>query len=206
MGPTSLAERLTVQLTPVAGLANEIITAAYEDYSIKALTTTLPNVDRDAHRARVSGLLVWIHVADGLVAAGATDRLPEGFVVLTNDKQHNSGRYLIRFPGGLLTIRRAPHDDGKDEGQFMQESFAEMTEELDKAALPDEQQAARVWLKIAPNGGSVFAAEDRHGHQVKVPLLDLLNATTPPAAGLSLAPAQTQVRSRLRSDEQTDAQ
>jgi hypothetical protein len=206
MGPTTLAERLTAQLTPIAELMDASITLAYERYSIKALRTKLPDIARDAHRARASGLLVWQHVADGLVALAAADRLPEGFAILTSDKQHNSGRYLLRFPGGLLTIRRAPHDDDKDEGQFMQESFVEMTKELDKAALPDDQEAARVWLKIAPDGGSTFAAEDRHGHQVKVPLADLLAASTPPVAVPTQVPATTQVRSRLRSDEQSDAQ
>src|SRR5947209_2429143 len=169
MEPPTLAERLRAQLTPIAELMDDIIASAYEEYSMKALREKLPDVDREAHRARVSGLLVWQHVADGLVAAAAADRFPEDFFVLTSDKQHNSGRYLFRFPGGLLTIRRTPHDDDKEEGQFMQESFVEMTEELDKAALPDEQDAARVWLRIVPDDASTFAAEDRHGHQVKVP-------------------------------------
>ena len=153
MRPRTLAERLTVQLAPPPDL---------ERGHRRRLRRVLgQGVDRrvaqrwrHAHRARVSGLLVWQHVADALVAAAAIGRLPEGWAVLTSDKQHNSGRYLVRFPGGLLTIRRAPHDE-KGEGQFMQESFTEMTEELDKLAVPDEQEAARVWLKIAPNGGSL---------------------------------------------------
>lgn len=206
MEPATLAERLSAQLTPIAELMEDVIASAYEEYSMKALREKLPDVDREAHRARVSGLLVWQHVADGLVAASAADRLPEDFFVLTSDKQHNSGRYLFRFPGGLLTIRRTPHDDDKAEGQFMQESFVEMTEELDKAALPDEREAARVWLMVAPAGASTFAAEDRHGHQVKVPLADLLNAITATAAGPTLRPGTTRVRSRLQADDQSDAQ
>jgi hypothetical protein len=206
MTPTTLADRLTVQLAPAGALVNDVITDAYSGYSIKAVALALPNITRDAHRARVSGLLVWQHVADGLVAAVAAGRLPDGWAVVTSEKQHNSGRYLLRFPGGVMTIRRAPHDDEKDEGQFMQESFAEITEALDKAAMPDERELARVWLKIAPNGASLFAAEDRHGYTVKVPLLDLLAVGTQPAAGPSAAPGTTQVRSRLRSAEQSDAQ
>jgi hypothetical protein len=80
-----------------------------------------------------------------------------------------------------------------------------MTEELDKAALPDEREAARVWLMVAPAGASTFAAEDRHGHQVKVPLADLLNAITATAAGPTARPGTTQVRSRLQADDQSDA-
>lgn len=205
MEPATLAERLTAQLTPIAELMDDLIASAYEEYSMKALGEKLPDVEREAHRARVSGLLVWQHVADGLVAAAAADGFPEDFFVLTSDKQHNSGRYLFRFPGGLLTIRRTPHDDAKEEGQFMQESFVEMTDELDKAALPDEREAARVWLMVAPAGASTFAAEDRHGHQVKVPLADLLNAVTATAAGPTTRPGTTQVRSRLQADDQSDA-
>lgn len=205
MASVTLADRLTVQLRPIAELMDDTIAAAYEKYSLTTLRDKLPEVGRDAHRARVSGLLVWQHVADGLVLAGTDDRLPDGFAVLTSDKQHNSGRYLFRFPGGLLTIRRTLHDDDKDEGQFMQESFAEMTDELDAAALPDAQDASRVWLKIAPAGASTFAAEDRHGHQVKVPLADLLAASVPLATGPAPRPAPTQVRSRLRSGEQSEA-
>ena len=206
MASTTLAERLTTQLAPAAPFVSEVIADAYAKYSVKAVSVALPKVERPAHRSRVSGLLVWQHVADTLVGAASSGDMPVGWAVLTSDKQHNSGRYLLRFAGGLMTIRRAPHDDEKEEGQFMQEGFAEMIEELDKAAMPDEQEAARVWLKIAPGGGSVFAAEDRHGHTVKVPLLDLLAIGARPTTGPSAAPASTKVRSRLRSDEQSEAQ
>jgi hypothetical protein len=206
MGTVTLQERLTAQLTPIAVLMEEIIEAAYDSCSVKGIGETWPALRRDAHRARICGIVVWAHVADGLVEAAVDDRLPEGFAVLTSDKQHNSGRYLFRFPGGVLTIRRTPHDDEKSEGQFMQESFREMTEELDKAALPDEQDAARVWIRIAPANGTVFVAQDRHGHQVKVRLADLLDSATAPIQSLGTTPpAATQVRSRLARAEDSGA-
>jgi hypothetical protein len=206
MGAATLQQRLTAQLTPIAGLMDEIIDTAHDQCSIKSIGETWPALRRDAHRARISGIVVWAHVADGLVEAAADDRFPEGFAVLTTDKQHNSGRYLFRFPGGVLTIRRTPHDDEKFEGQFMQETFREMIEELDKAALPAETEASRVWIRIAPNGATSFVAQDRHGHQVKVPLADLLQngaASMQPAP--TSPPAATHVRSRLTSDQDADA-
>jgi hypothetical protein len=206
MGTTTLQERLIEQLTPIAELMDEIIDTAYDTCSLRSIGDTWPRLRRDAHRARIRGIVVWAQVVDGLVDAAADGRFPEGFAVLTSDKQHNSGRYLFRFPGGVLTIRRAPHDDGKDEGQFMQETFREMIEELDKAALPDDSDAARVWIRIAPQGDTAFLAQDRYGHQVTVPLADLLQhaaATVQPVS--ATPPAATQVRSRLTAERDTDA-
>jgi hypothetical protein len=206
MGAITLHQRLTAQLTPISGLMDEIIDTAHDQCSIKSIGKTWPGLRRDAHRARICGIVVWAHVADGLVEAAAEDRFPDGFAVLTTDKQHNSGRYLFRFPGGVLTIRRTPHDDEKSEGQFMQETFREMIEELDKAALPDKTDAARVWIRIAPKGATTFVAQDRHGHQVKVPLADLLQNAAASVQPVSTSPpAATQVRSRLASHQGTDA-
>jgi len=203
---TTLQERLTAQLTPIAELMDEVIETAYDECSVKSVGETWPRLRRDAHRARICGIVVWAHVADGLVDAAAHGRFPDEFVVLTTDRQHNSGRYLFRFPGGVLTIRRTPHDDDKSEGQFMQETFREMIEELDKAALPNETDASRVWIRIAHTGATTFVAQDRHGHQVKVPLADLLQNAT---AIVQSAPAgplpATRVRSRLTSDQNSDA-
>jgi hypothetical protein len=206
MGTTTLQERLTAQLTPIAELMDEIIQTAYDECSVKSIGETWPRLRRDANRARICGIVVWAHVADGLVDVASDGRFPDGFTVLTTEKQHNSGRYLFRFPGGVLTIRRTPHDDEKFEGQFMQETFREMIEELDKAALPDENDASRVWIRIAPTGATTFVAQDRHGHQVKVPLADLLqNAAAAVQPAPASPPPATQVRSRLTSDQDTDA-
>ena len=202
----TLRDRLIEQLAPIGPLLDELVVAAYANGGPRPTTAAYPGLRRAAHLKRVSGIVVWAHVADGLVDAASDGRFPDGFAVLTTDKQHNSGRYLFRFPGGVLTIRRTPHDDEKSEGQFMQETFREMIEELDKAALPDENDASRVWIRIAPTGATTFVAQDRHGHQVKVPLADLLQnaaATVQPAP--ASPPPATQVRSRLTSDQDTDA-
>ena len=68
----------------------------------------------------------------------------------TTEAQHNAGRYAFTFPGGVFTVRREPHDDEKDEGLFMQESFKEVTDLLDQQGAPDAKDGMRVWIKIAP--------------------------------------------------------
>jgi hypothetical protein len=78
MGTTTLQERLIDQLTPIAELMDVIIDTAYDKCSIRSIGETWPRLRRDAHRARIRGIVVWAQVVDGLVDAAADGRFPEG--------------------------------------------------------------------------------------------------------------------------------
>lgn len=133
-------------------------------------------------------------------------RFPTGFSVATTDAQHNAGRYAFTFPGGVFTVRREPHDDEKDEGRFMQESFKEVTGLLDQQGAPDAKDAMRVWIKIAPAGGTRLTALDRYDHRVKVYLTDLLTASAPPSTPYPGSTTQrTQVRSSRKPEQDSAA-
>jgi hypothetical protein len=158
---------------------------------------------RVAHLKRVTGTVRWILVADGLVAAGAEEDLPDGFSVRSTESQHNQGRYAFAFPGGVFSVRREPHDDDHDQGRFLQTSFEHVTQMMDAAGSPSAATAVRVWIAIAPEGRTKLTARDRHNHETVVTLTELLEAATVPATSATAPePARTQVRSnRARTRE-----
>jgi len=201
-----LEDRLIEQLAPIGELLAELIDAAHSECTVQHVATAFPELRRPAHLSRLSGIAAWAHLADGLVEADRQERFPAGFSVATTDAQHNAGRYVFRFPGGVFTVRRAPHDDEKDEGLFMQESFKEVTELLDKLGATDEKEGVRVWIKMAPGGATTLTAQDRHGYQVKISLTNLLDAGLAPATPHPASSvAKTQVRSSLKPAQDAEA-
>ena len=166
----TLRDRLIEQLAPIGSLLDELVTAAYAGGGTRPTATAYPSLRRAAHLKRVSGIVCWVLVADGLVAAHEEGRFPEHFSVRSSDAQHNSGRYAFAFPGGVFSVRREPHDDDQDEGQFLQQSFEEVTKVLDEQGSPDATTAVRVWISIAPDGQTKLTARDRHDHEVVVTL------------------------------------
>jgi len=189
----TVEDRLIEQMAPIGELLQELIEAAQAKSTVQHAAASYPQLRRDAHLSRVSGIVCWALVADGLVEAARQGRFPTGFSVATTDAQHNAGRYAFTFPGGVFTVRREPHDDEKDEGLFMQESFKEVTDLLDQQGAPDDM---RVWIKIAPADATKLTALDRHKHWVKVYLTDLLTASVPPT---TLYPGSSTQRTQVRS-------
>jgi hypothetical protein len=111
---------------PIAPLLREVITAARTASSFDATAKANPEIGRASHLHRLAGTKRWILVADGIVSAAS--RLPDGFTVETTEAQHNSGQYVFRFPGGVFTVRRQPHE-GSDEGVYIQECLESLLEE-----------------------------------------------------------------------------
>lgn len=203
----TVEDRLIEQMAPIGELLQELIETAQAKSTVQHAAASYPQLRRDAHLSRVSGIVCWALVADGLVQAAEQGRFTTGFSVATTDAQHNAGRYAFTFPGGVFTVRREPHDDEKDEGLFMQESFKEVTDLLDQQGAPDAKDAMRVWIKIAPAGGTKLTALDRHDHRVKVYLTDLLTASAPPSTPYPGSTTQrTQVRSSRKPEQDSAAE
>ncbi len=201
----TVEDRLIEQMAPIGELLQELIEAAQALSTVQHAAASYPQLRRDAHLSRVSGIVCWALVTDGLVEAARQGRFPTGFSVATTEAQHNAGRYAFTFPGGVFTVRREPHDDEKDEGLFMQESFKEVTELLDKQGAPDEKEGMRVWIKIAPAGAAKLTALDRHKHWVKVYLTDLLTASATPSTPYPGSIQRTQVRSTRKPEQDSAA-
>src|SRR4051794_11716446 len=86
-------------LVPLFG---ELIAEARRASSFAAVATANPEVTRDCHIHRLAGTKRWMLVADGLVARSS--EMPDGYAVVSNDIDHNAGKYVFRFPGGVFTV------------------------------------------------------------------------------------------------------
>lgn len=206
MATTTLQDRLIEQMAPIGPLLSELVDEALANSTIQHVSAAFPLLRRLAHLSRLSGTAGWALVADGLVDVAGRDQLPEGFGVLTTDAEHNAGRYSFRFPGGVFTFRRLPHDDEKEEGLFLQQSFKELIDLLDAQGAPEADEVVRVWIQVAPGGRTRLTARDRHNHEVVVTLADLVSAWALPTAShpSSGAAPRTRVRSTRVDKEVAD--
>lgn len=204
MATTTLENRLIEQLAPIGPLLMELIDAAHADSTVKHAATSYPKLRRDAHLSRVSGTVCWALVVDGLVDAAKQGRFPNSFSVDTTEAQHNAGRYAFTFPGGVFAVRREPHNDSKEQGRFLQESFKQVTKLMDEQGAPNAETAVRVWIRIAPEGQTKLTARDRHNHKSVITLSDLLEASAPPATPHPASDTRTtQVRSTRKPEQNT---
>jgi hypothetical protein len=177
-----LDERMIQDLAPVAPLLDRLIESANTETTPKLVAQAFPGLRRPSHLRRVGGMARWAEVADGLVAADHAGELPAGYSLGTDEADHNRGQYAFRYPGGVFTLRRSPHDDEQHEGVFLQQQFQEIVDLLDEQGAPDADDAVRVWIKIRPEGNTTFTARDRYGHETTVTLHEILAAaSTPPA-------------------------
>jgi hypothetical protein len=203
----TLENRLIEQLAPIGPLLTELVDAAHTDSTVQHAATSYPNLRRDAHLNRVSGTVCWALVVDGLVDAAKQGRFPEGFSVNTTEPQHNTGRYAFAFPGGVFAVRREPHDDSKEQGRFLQQSFKQVTKLMDEQGSPSAETAVRVWIRIAPEGKTKLTARDRHNHKIVITLSDLLEISTPQATRHPASDTRkTQVRSTLKPEQDSAAE
>jgi hypothetical protein len=203
----TLEDRLIEQLAPLGPLLTELVDAAHADSNVQHAATSYPKLRRDAHLNRVSGTVCWALVVDGLVDAFKQGRFPNGFSVNTTEPQHNAGRYAFAFPGGVFAVRREPHDDSKEQGRFLQQSFKQVTKLMDEQGAPGAETAVRVWIRIAPEGKTKLTARDRHDHKTVITLADLLEASAPPATPHPASDThRTRVRSTLKPEQDSAAE
>ncbi len=201
----TLEDRLIEQFAPLAPLLERLVDSAVAETDVTVAAKAFPTLHRVAHMRRVAGMARWAIIADGLVAAELVGELPDGYSVRSTDSDHNRGQYTFRFPGGLFTLRRAPHDDEKPEGVVMQQQFEQIVRLMDEQGAPGAEEAVRVWIRPRPDGKTTFTARDRHRHETSVTLADLLSAITPPAGAHPGAPVtpRTVVRSKVTQDTDT---
>lgn len=132
------------QFKPLVPVLEEVIESARLNSSVESLEELHPAIARAAHLRRVSGTMRWILIADGLVARAGS--LPQGYRVLSQESDHNAGRYVFGWPGGVLTVRRQPHDE--DEGLYVQERLEEVLAATDLAPGLDLGADAIAYLSV----------------------------------------------------------
>src|SRR4051794_36956848 len=107
MPPLIERDDVMARFRPIMPLLNDVIDKARAAIDYDLTVAANPEVKRAAHLRRFAGSKRWVMVADGLVALAR--EFPVGFHVQSTEEEHNSGKYVFSFPGGVFTIRREPH-------------------------------------------------------------------------------------------------
>jgi len=126
MAPLIERDDVKARFRPIMPLLNDVIDEARGATAYDVTSAAHPDVTRAAHLRRFAGSKRWVMVADGLVARAA--ELPAGFHVHSTEEDHNAGKYVFGFPGGVFTIRREPHQ-AENEGQYLQLSLDRVRED-----------------------------------------------------------------------------
>ena len=126
MAPVIERDDVKARFRPVMPLLNDVISRARAATAYDVTCEAHPEVSRAAHLRRFAGSKRWVMVADELVRRAA--ELPDGFHVQSTEEDHNAGKYVFSFPGGVFTVRREPHQ-AENEGQYLQLSLARVRED-----------------------------------------------------------------------------
>lgn len=141
-------DQIKAAFAPMVPLIEEAVEEARIASSQQLIADTNPEVPRLAHRRRLGGTKRWMVLADGLVQRAP--RLPEGFGLESTEEDHNQGKYAFRFPLGLCTIRREPHNE--DQGKYLQERIEGVLEQAPLAPDIDAFVGIKAYISVPPEG------------------------------------------------------
>jgi hypothetical protein len=145
MAPLIERDDVKARFRPIMPLLNDVIDEARAATAYEVTCAAHPEVTRAAHLRRFAGSKRWVMVADGLVARAA--EMPAGFHVHSTEEDHNAGKYVFGFPGGVFTIRRDPHQ-AENEGQYLQLSLDRVREDTPLAAGIDAFADLVVYVRV----------------------------------------------------------
>lgn len=183
---------------PLLPFIEEAVEEARVASSHDVIAKANPEVTRVAHLRRLSGTKRWMVLADGLVVRGP--QMPEGFGIESTDLDHNQGKYAIRFPLGICTIRREPHED--DEGKYLQERIDGVLEQAQLAPGIDAFAGIKAYISVPPEGMVKLIATHPAFPEPMVILLDEIDAGGAVAAVRPPAPMPgPKVSSALAEDD-----
>ena len=190
------SEEVYTAFRPIKPLLDDVIDEARKGSSYAVVASANPDVGREAHIHRLQGTKRWILVADGIVARRAA--MPVGYGVASTESDHNSGKYVFSFPGGVFTVKREPHEP--DEGAYLQERLEQILEEAPLAEGINPHADLKVFLSVSASGSARLIVAHESLSDPMVLLLD--DIREPP---LVVAP-QPERRVRVRStvERQTD--
>lgn len=147
-------DQIKEAFAPIVPLIEEAVEEARLASSQQVIADTHPEVPRLAHRRRLAGTKRWMVLADGLVERA--ERFPEGFGLESTDEDHNQGKYAFRFPLGLCTIRREPHNE--EQGKYLQERIEGVLEQAQLAPDVDAFVGVKAYISVPPEGGVCLIA------------------------------------------------
>ena len=170
-------EEMIVALAPAEALMSALVSRAREATTLARMAVANPEVTQDAGLMRLGGQKRWIMLANGLVAG-----IPavEGFAVLSTEAQHNGGQYVFGFPGGVLTVKREPHDkDDPQDGKYFQEALEGVLESAALAEGIDADAAVKVYLAVTPKKAVLKITHTTLAEPMVIALSDLVQAAIP---------------------------
>ena len=163
-------EKLKAAFAPMVSLIEEAVEEARVASSRQAVAAANPEVKRLAHLRRLAGTKRWMVLADGLVQR--KESYPEGFFLESTDADHNQGKYAFRFPMGICTVKREPHNEEEGQGKYIQEAIDGVLEQAELSPDIDAFAAVKAYISVPPRrcpalhrNPSNPARTDRHSHR-----------------------------------------
>jgi len=95
-------------------------------------------------------------LADGLVRRESS--YPEGFSLESTEADHNQGKYAFRFPMGICTVKREPHNEEEGQGKYIQEAIAGVLEQAQLSPDIDVFAGVKAYISVPPEGAVRFIA------------------------------------------------
>jgi hypothetical protein len=143
-------ERLKAAFAPMVPLIEEAVEEARIASSRQAIAAANPEVKRPAHLQRLAGTKRWMVLADGLVRR--EENYPKGFFLESTDADHNQGKYAFRFPMGICTVKREPHNEEEGQGKYIQEAIDGVLEQAQLSPDIDAFAAVKAYISVPPEG------------------------------------------------------
>lgn len=167
-------DEVKAAFAPLVPFVEDAVEKARVASSHDVIANANPQVTRVAHLRRLSGTKRWMVLADDLVAQAPG--MPEGFGMESTDADHNQGKYAIRFPLGVCTIRREPHDE--EEGKYLQERLEGVLEQAQLAPGIDAFAGIKAYISVPPEGAVRLIATHPAFPEPMVILLDEIEVET----------------------------
>lgn len=173
MAPLIERDNIKARFRPIMPLLIEVIAEARAATSYEVTCAAHPEVTRPAHLRRFAGSKRWVMLADGLVARVA--ELPTGFQVHSTELDHNVGKYVFGFPGGVFTFRREPHE-GENEGEYLQLGLDRVREDAPLADDIDAFASVVVYVRVPAEAAARLIVTHPTLNEDMVILLDEIEA------------------------------
>lgn len=209
MAPLIERDDIKARFRPIMPLLTDVIAEARAATSYEVTCAAHPEVTRPAHLRRFAGSKRWVMLADGLVARVA--ELPTGFQVHSTELDHNVGKYVFGFPGGVFTFRREPHE-GEKEGEYLQLELDRVREEAPLADDIDAFVGLVVYVRVPAEAAARLIVTHPTLGEDMVILLDEIDADDlsdtvmplrPDDRGVPLREVRSARKSRTEEPQQT---
>lgn len=185
---------------PIVPTLREVIASARMESRIEDVQQPFPTVGRLAHYRRLRGTVRWMVICE-LLRARAPG-FPEGFGLASTELDHNQSRYAFRFPLGIFTVKREPHDETAKEGTWFTERLEGIAEQAALAPDVDAFAGVKAYVSVPAEGSSRLIFDHPTLEEpIQIALDEFGDQSVPPFRGGS-GRRRTPVRSTLATQRE----